>query len=399
MRFLIVNGDNTQFLSWLYAQHPGLENQPYVEQMRVRNESMHFLADYYSENLRKLGHEANEIYANSEFLQRAWAREHGLGIEDPTPAAIRARRKVLRARKVAGESLLRYTQPLFRPLLRWLDSTPSWYYDILAAQIKHYKPDILLNTSMYRIGSDFLKTMRPYVGLLVGQIDATAFFCEPLPKSEDSPCYDLVISSFSPLVQFFREKGIPAELLCLGFEPRVLSYLNEDESNHIPISFVGIFPLMHSSRTRFLEYLSARLDIQVWAPGVEVFQRRSAVRKAYMGHAWGLQMYQVFARSKITLNHHGDIPPYVNNMRLFEATGVGTLLITDWKVNLHELFEPGKEVVAYRSPEECAELIQYYLDYEAEREAIARAGQQRTLKEHTYFQRMGELADLVSTYL
>ena len=31
-------------------------------------------------------------------------------------------------------------------------------------------------------------------------------------------------------------------------------------------------------------------------------------------------------------------------MRLFEATGAGTLLITDWKVNLHNVFELGKEV-------------------------------------------------------
>ena len=41
--------------------------------------------------------------------------------------------------------------------------------------------------------------------------------------------------------------------------------------------------------------------------------------------------------------------------RLFEATGVGTLLVTDWKKNLHEMFEPGKEVIVYHSPEECAE--------------------------------------------
>ena len=78
------------------------------------------------------------------------------------------------------------------------------------------------------------------------------------------------------------------------------------------------------------------------------------------------------------MNHHGDVPPYANNLALFEATGVGTLLITDWKQNLHEMFEPGKEVIAYRTREECAELIRYYLEHENEREEIARAGQRRT---------------------
>ena len=57
----------------------------------------------------------------------------------------------------------------------------------------------------------------------------------------------------------------------------------------------------------------------------------------------------VLRDSRITLNHHGNVPAFANNLRLYEATGVGTLLITDWKPDLHEVFEPGKEVVAYRS--------------------------------------------------
>jgi spore maturation protein CgeB len=83
---------------------------------------------------------------------------------------------------------------------------------------------------------------------------------------------------------------------------------------------------------------------------------------------------------------------------LFEATGVGTLLVTDWKKNLHEMFEPGKEVVSYRTPEECAEMIQYYLEHNEERVAIARAGQQRTLRDHTYSKRMPELVDIIQKY-
>jgi len=63
------------------------------------------------------------------------------------------------------------------------------------------------------------------------------------------------------------------------------------------------------------------------------------------------------------------------------------------------MFEPGKEVVTYHNAEECAELIQYYLEHHEEREAIARAGQERTLREHTYYQRMQELVDIVRKYL
>jgi len=35
MKFLILNTDYSEFLRWLYAQHPGLEQQSYEEQMRA----------------------------------------------------------------------------------------------------------------------------------------------------------------------------------------------------------------------------------------------------------------------------------------------------------------------------------------------------------------------------
>ena len=119
-----------------------------------------------------------------------------------------------------------------------------------------------------------------------------------------------------------------------------------------------------------------------------------------MGQLWGCEMYQVLRHSKITLNHHiGVAGAYANNMRLFESTGVGTLLLTDWKKNLSDMFEPGTEVVAYRTAEECIELMNYYLEHDEERASIAWNGQQRTLREHNYFQRMGEFVEIVRRYV
>ena len=66
---------------------------------------------------------------------------------------------------------------------------------------------------------------------------------------------------------------------------------------------------------------------------------------------------------------------HATNMRLYEATGVGTLLITDAKRNLPDLFEPDEEVVTYSSEDELIEKIEHYLSDEAERIRIAHAGQ------------------------
>src|SRR6266478_1016611 len=95
MKFLILNTDYPWFLRWLYAQHPGLEGQPYEHQMRVRNESLFGIADFYSSNLRKLGYEAWDIRANNKFLQTAWAKEHGLKLASDGQWQLRLRRGIV----------------------------------------------------------------------------------------------------------------------------------------------------------------------------------------------------------------------------------------------------------------------------------------------------------------
>src|SRR5205823_2227429 len=98
---------------------------------------------------------------------------------------------------------------------------------------------------------------------------------------------------------------------------------------------------------------------------------------------FGLEMYQGLADSKVTLNIHADSSPtHASNMRLFETTGVGTCLLTDWRPNLAELFEPDREVIVYRSAAECVEKARWLLDNPGPRQTVAMAGQQRTLRDH-----------------
>jgi spore maturation protein CgeB len=373
MRFLIINTDYPQFLSSLYGQHPGLESEAYEEQLQLRNESLFGVADFYSSNLRELGQAAWDVHANNEFMQQQWAQEQGLRVSP-------ARQWQFRLRKGVVPWWFRVTNQ-------------KWFYEILAAQIRYYEPDVLLNQDIGAISTDFLRELKPRVRLLVGQHAATQ-----LPE-EDFSSYDLIISSFPPTVDLFRRKGMPAELNRMGFEPKVLPSL-KTESRRFEATFIGSFISVHGSRTKLLETLCSRIEqVRVWGPDIDSVSPDSPLRSCYGGQAWGRDMYQILSNSKIAINHHGDIAPYANNMRLYEATGVGTLLITDYKDNLSTLFEPGKEVVAYHSAEECAELVSYYLTHEGERADIARAGQTRTLREHTYLHRMQELLDILGRYL
>src|SRR6266852_1315810 len=208
MKFLILNTDYPEFLRWFYADSAALKRSSYDEQMRARNESLFGLADFCSSNLRRLGHEAQEIYANNEWMQQAWLREHGRGRAPTSPWRFR-----------------------WRGLMPRRDPEPSWIYAILTLQIKARRPDVVLNQAMDGLSSRFLREMRPYVRLMVGQHAA------PFPEGGDVKGYDVIISSLPNLVERFRGQGVPTELLRLAFEPRVLDRLPKREAT-AAVSFV-----------------------------------------------------------------------------------------------------------------------------------------------------------------
>ena len=77
--------------------------------------------------------------------------------------------------------------------------------------------------------------------------------------------------------------------------------------------------------------------------------------------------------------------------RNFEVPGCGGFLLTGRAENLEAYYEIGREIVCFESTEELIEKARYYLAHEDERAAIARAGYERTMKEHTYAHRFAEI--------
>jgi spore maturation protein CgeB len=88
-----------------------------------------------------------------------------------------------------------------------------------------------------------------------------------------------------------------------------------------------------------------------------------------------------------------------NNMRLFEATGVGAAVVTEAAPNLYEMFEAEVEMATYSSGEELVAKVRALLDDDEARVRLAAAGQRRTLAEHTYADRMRELSALLEDRL
>jgi len=66
----------------------------------------------------------------------------------------------------------------------------------------------------------------------------------------------------------------------------------------------------------------------------------------------------------------------------------GGFLLTDWREQMEELFEPGLETAAYREPGEIPDLLRHYLDTPPAREAVVSRARDRILAGHDYSDRL-----------
>lgn len=356
MRILIIDTLYPEFVESCYRANPSLAGAAYEVQWRALMDTFFAKSDAYSHYLGELGHEAHELLVDVEPVQLAWAREHGVRVPR---GRLRARTRLER---------------------------------VVAAQVADFRPDVLYVQNLHALRVDFLKRLGRDV-LVVGQIASEA------PSERQLRGFDLIVTSFPHYVERFRSLGISSEYVRLAFDPRVLERVGKQPRDLDTVFIGALGPTQHSRGNALLESAAHRLPLAVWGRGIKKSVPDSALHRAYRGEAWGLDMLRLFGRARIALNRHIDVAEdYANNMRLYEATGMGALLLTDAKRNLGELFDVGREVVAYRDSDELVRLAHYYLDHEDERAEIAAAGQARTLAEHTYAHRMKELVEVLSRY-
>jgi spore maturation protein CgeB len=389
MRILVLNADYPRFLTWFYRRQPGLESASYDAQMAARNASLFGVADFYSRNFAAFGHQAAEIHVNNPWLQSAWAREHGMAVESGDPVGNAERRPVPGWLQHAVKPF----KPMLRPLARRVGLSPrldAQARKVLFAQIEDFRPDVVLNQDTFHVDTGMIRYIKGICNpVAIGQVGI-----DP-SRGEDWKVYDLMISQLPKVVQSFRKLGVHAEVNHLAFEPAILEILPEAPAD-IDISFVGTVSVDHQQRIALLEAVAKCYDLKLWGNRPQTLPASSPLHRCFQGEVWGADMYRVLRRSRITLNSHIDLAGNeAGNMRLFEATGVGTFLLTDFKDNLDTLFEPDREVATWRSIPDCLAAVDRYIGDDSARAAIARAGQARTIAQHTYGHRTREILGLI----
>jgi hypothetical protein len=367
IKILFVHTYYQGFIDDFYLENNNAEQLTYDQLKSKIFNTLFASSNFYSTYLRKYGWQGEETIINDPILQGKWSMEHHLSVNFKEP-------KLLSRLPVKIRTLLKMR---------------GWIKQVLFAQIKYFKPTVVYFHDLWVMNSEDLEYLKSTLGikLVVGQI------ASPIPNDKQAlEKYDLIITSLPNFIKTFTQMGVKTEYLkwcAYGKLPKLI----KSQKRIYDTVFAGSFTHLHTKGDKMLNYLSRHTKLDLWGFGQPHLPH-------YHGLAYGKNLYKILAQSKIAINRHIDLSEnYANNMRMYEATIMGGLLITDQKENMNEFFKVGKEVINYTSHQDLLKKIKYFLDHPQELNRIAKAGQKRTLKNHTYEIRMQELNSILRKYL
>jgi spore maturation protein CgeB len=381
-----------------YNKHHEADQIPYKEHLALLLKDTTEFVGSYIKNLRKLDIDADCLIANDSRLQSKWAGENGID---------------------------KYKKE-----------------EIIFDQVKSFAPDILLIENLSVVSSGLLQHIRQEIKSirLIAANHCAPFNSKVLDSLKE---VDFVFTCTPGIKIDIESKGKKAYLVYHGFDADLLQRIDPD-SRISPNGFIFSGSLIsggdfHTRRIRLIEsilqenipidlYVNLENKFRIKAKQsiylFSTFLKKIKMEKLFSGYqflqygkmwvdsysyallkhkkppVFGIDMFNLFNHSKIVLNFHiGIAGDYAGNMRMFEVTGVGSCLLTDNKKNISELFSPGSEVVVYDNVEDCIEKARWLLDHEDERNRIALAGQQKTLKFHTVENRCRTIIETIENEL
>jgi len=404
-RIIRITDYYEEFLDSYYKDNLEKIDIDYDNQYKeIIGESIEMVSSY-EKYMKQIGVDAIGIISNAKHLQKRWAKEHNISVD-----------------KTAEE--------------------------IVLEQIKFYKPDIVWIDTTKFISKEWishLKTITPNLRQVVGHI------CAPYNDTlaEAFKELDIVFTCSPCTARELKANGIKrVELVYHSFDHSVLNRLNlvNTSEKKNDLVFTGSLITgygLHNERIEYLEkIINSGVDLSLYGnleSKHRVFLKRSFSKtikilntlgldsvienidilkkhkkygevdvkyfsknllKNVKSPYFGLDMYKLLVNSKMCFNIHGDVAgKCAGNLRLFESTGVGTCLITDWKENMGDLFDLDDEVVTYKTQEECVDKIKWLVNNPIEMNKIAVAGQKRTLADHTVEKRVVKVNEILSSNL
>lgn len=231
------------------------------------------------------------------------------------------------------------------------------------------------------------------------------------------PYFSYVITTYSKALDWYRaadhQNVILSQWAC-----NTALYKPVDVLRDIDVSFVG---QKKSGRERVVRALEKEgISVQCFGSGWP------------NGRVSREQMLEIFSRSKICLNLTGRknllspsviarlflkksvnriVPDFhfIDNLRAyvhfpilhtharpFELAGCGAFVVSGRSEDIGKYYKENREMVFYESAADLIGKLKFYLARGEERESIAKAGYERTIREHTYEKRFAEVFRIMS---
>jgi len=342
LRFLQVVTFYPAYLRDLYAARPDLAAAPHAAQVDALLDDGFSGSHNLSRELAKTGWTTGTIIANAGPAQRAWLTENELHMPEPLNGIT-----------------------------------------VAAMQIQMFRPDVVYFNDIVQFSSDFIRKLPTRPPLTIGW---RGWGIQP---GTDLSAYDVIVSSFDRIFKEASQAGAKdVQRHYPGFHEDFP--VDDPPIYDRDVVFSGSVTGQHVTRVAALNLIwrasrgedgGAPFGFELFMPDVSMFPPE--MQKLNRGSVWGNTMLHTLARSRVTINVAVDgfdvQPP---NMRVIETTGAGGFLLTNAHPELGRFFTPGEELETYANGDELIAKIRRYLADTPAREAIARRGRVRCLKDH-----------------
>lgn len=400
MKIIIITILYKDAINDLYRNNKSLSFSSYKKQKIIVDSEISIWASGWEDVLTKIGHNVMTIPINVSALQKKWAEENDIHLKN--------------LHDIAYEQV-----KLFEPDIIWYD-----YFDItLLKKIKSninsiklilgWTGSVIVNLNILK-ETDLVLSCSPETVQKLNNIGATA---EHLDHAFNNSLLNNSIkfnrnNDFIFIGQIIKGSGLHNQRekllkkLVNKFDIKIYSSSYNYGFKKIFAASVKKFsnllftPFMHSKYFRNILNDNLYLTEILNAKNIPLIPYDNQLKKRLYPPVYGKKMYKTIAESLLVLNIHADSSPnFASNMRLFETTGIGTTLLTDWKKNINNLFKIDKEILTYKTPEECFEKASWLLNNPNKCIEIGKEGQKRTLLNYTYAQRVQDLLKIIEKYI
>lgn len=201
------------------------------------------------------------------------------------------------------------------------------------------------------------------------------------------PSWDFVFIKDAQAVSKLRLAGRNAFLLHEAINPKWHKPLASRENDAIAIAgnFYGFRQAM------IVRLNSDKIPMELYGPRPPRWSHPEVIRLHSGRYIIREEKSRIFGRALACLNTFTLAEGNSLNCRAFEIAGAAGLQLIEYRPAIEQCFEPGKELLAFRTYEELLDHIARARQDPKGLQEIREAGAKRALAEHTYAHRLNEI--------